>query len=705
MKTNHKKTNIAVDGNVLKIITVDGLEYITDGVYRCLVTEGRYEIKKYRNPSGALVPCLQGNRPAEVVVKLGVPLRYRKNIKSLKEANGRRELLIREDAGCEQRTSLVDTSLNLDQVKDAEAALAQLSVLPPPDWSHGNWSFVQAVEYISRHFKPCRNHKLLTEAVAAFIESKDKEFNRAAATLDSLGVTLRRLVEACPDKCVHEVTEEDLRPLIRRGTQVRSMKRHKSVYSNFFSWCASRERSWTPHNPAKAVELPDRADDVHIPQILPVTTVRQLLAEALKFKGGRLFLFCAVAFGCALRPSEMGRIQARRKILGKDSFHFGPNDIENFIEVIGKCRGWRKVQIPPEFVSCIRQFVEAGYPIIPRNFFNDWTHLRALVGYLGSRGYVPDYIDTKSFEPWVDDFPRHTGGSHHLNRSENEHKTARWMGNSPKMLFGHYDGRPTKSDTVEFYQIPGGLKLPTIADLRASGVPDMATDSELKKLKCPVNRHTTFGLKKVVFEQVRALHLQRFPEAGQPEHKGFTRKSGMWSKRRMLELPPRAELLKLFWTFPLSDLAKKYKVTRATMALIADDHDIPLPPIGHWQQRASGQALNEIPEEVTKAFPDGLPRYVAPVGRNHKLDIPSLAEFFRLVWQYPLFDLAPKLNCSIETLTRTIKRLKLPKPGHSYWRAKPQNRRIPNSISRLLSLEQSELEAELRSITNASSGE
>lgn len=699
MKATSNSSGSGGNDGQLKIIAVDGLEFVTDGRYRCPVIKGRYTIKIFQNPSGKLAPSLQGYRPPKAD---GQSTRYRKNFESLKEADTQRELLLREDAGCEQRTSLVDTSLSLDQIKDAETATAKLAALPPPDWTESGWCLVKAVDYVGRNFKPCRNHKLLPEAVEAFLKNKDAGCNRAAATLDSLNHVLRRLVATCPGKCVHQVTEEDLRPLIRRGTQIKSMRRLKSIHSNFFAWCSGKERSWTPSNPAAAVELPDRTDDVHVPQIMPVADVRELLVQAAKFKGGRLLLFTLVAFGCALRPSEMGRIQARRKVLGKDSFHFGPEAVENYIEVIGKGRQWRKVQMPPEFVAPIRALVEAGYPLIPRNFFNDWTHLRALAGYLGSRGYVPDYIKTDSLKPWVDDYPRHTGGSHHFNRSEHEHKTAKWMGNSPKMLFAHYDGRPSQQDTIEFYQIPATLKLPATAEVDAGKVPDGVTDAELRKLKCPVDRHTTFGLKQTDFDQARAQFRTRHTGTPMPETKGFTRGKGLWTKRRMLDLPPRDELLKLFWTLPLEVLAKRFKVTRATMAKIAGDHSIPLPGIGHWQQRAAGKTMTEIPEEVFQAFPEGLPKYDGTVGRSRKVKIPSLAEFFRLVWQFPLSELAPKLNCSQSTLTRFIKRTRLPWPGHSYWHAKLENRKTPETVKRLLSLDLHKLDSELKIMLNTS---
>ena len=63
--------------------------------------------------------------------------RCRKNFDTLKEADAQHELLIREDANCAQHTSLVETTLHLDQVKDVEFALAKLLLLPAPDHQAG----------------------------------------------------------------------------------------------------------------------------------------------------------------------------------------------------------------------------------------------------------------------------------------------------------------------------------------------------------------------------------------------------------------------------------------------------------------------------------------------------------------------------------------------------------------------------------------
>jgi hypothetical protein len=679
-----------------------------------LETKGGYTIKPYLNPSGEIVLRVEGRRPKAVIQNKGqqsskhrnavgneqdrdgsVSQRFRKNRDTLKEADSLRDQLIREDSNAETRTHLVETELTLDQVKDAETAYRMLSPLPPPDWTNSGWDLVKSVNFILTNFKPCKNVKPLTAAIAAYLEMKDKDCNRRASTLAGLALSLKRLDAACPGKSVHQVTEEELRPLIRRGEKLSSMKRLKSVYVNFFKWCAGKERCWTNHNPAQDVELPERTDETGVPQIVPVAAVQSLLTAALKFKGGRLFLFCVDAFACALRPSELGRIQALLKILGRSSFHFGDKPEDNYIDVVGKPRKRRKVNIPMEFVPFIRVFVEAGYPIIPRNFFNDWTHLRAIVGYLGSVSYLPPGSDPTKLIPWVDDYPRHTGGTHHLNRYENEWKTALWMGNTPKMIFNYYNGLATKSETTEFYKIPTALELPTGEDLRAAGIPDGATDAELRKLCCPVDRANTFGMEKGEFQKARAAYLEQHPQAAIPERKGFTRGNGLWTKRRMLDLPgKREDLIRLVWTNKIEDLATQHKVVRSTMARAIADRTIPAPPKGYWQKRAAGKDV-ELPDEVAKLFPEKLPAYCAPVGRPARIDWPPLAEFFHLLWEKSITEIAEQLRTTNDHVVRRSQTLGLERPGHSHWHRKPERREIPDRIKYLLRLPPEQLGAEL----------
>jgi site-specific recombinase XerD len=664
---------------------IDENGFITDGSYLCPVKKGRYTITIFTNPSGQLRPSLQGYRPKSFNSK-----RVRENdCETLKETDAARDALILEDNNSKDYTRLARTSLSDEDLRDGESALKIISKLPPRDRNGTKWTFESCAEFTKENFKPCENRKLLVPAVDAFITMKDKEAQRAGATLDGIRTNLNSLLKAAPGKYVDEIPPETLKPLIIRGECVSTMKRHKSVFVDFFNWCSKSPRKWITGNPANEIALPDREDNETVPVILPIPDVLALLQNALQFKGGRLFLFCVCAVACALRPAELGRIQALLKVLGTGSFHFGERPDENYISIIGKGRKRRPVIIPPEFAPFIRMFVEAGYPIIPRNFVEDWTLLRATIGFLGTKDKLPRGFDDQALVEWVMDVLRHTAGTHHLNRYDNEFKTALHMGNSPKMIFRHYRGKATQKETEEFYQIPSKLTLPTLAELISAGIPEGATDSELKKLKCPVDRHTTFALKKSEFEKARDAHLKAHPETAIPALRMPAR-----TKRRMLDLPKGDDLKKLFWTVPIHRLAKTKHVACATMALVAKDNGIILPEKGDWQKRAAGIPV-VIPDEIAKLFPDGLPPYIAKVGRRPRVKYPELAECFKLTWQHSQTDLGGILKCSTASVERKIKELKLLVPGHSYWHAKPEHRTIPERIQYLLTLSSEDLRLEL----------
>ena len=46
---------------------IKGVSFVTDGQYKCPEVKGRYAIRLFQNPSGRLIPSLQGYRPKEVL--------------------------------------------------------------------------------------------------------------------------------------------------------------------------------------------------------------------------------------------------------------------------------------------------------------------------------------------------------------------------------------------------------------------------------------------------------------------------------------------------------------------------------------------------------------------------------------------------------------------------------------------------------------
>ena len=130
------------------------------------------------------------------------------------------------------------------------------------------------------------------------------------------------------------------------------------------------------------------------------------------------------------------------------------------------------------------------------------------------------------------------------------------------------------------------------------------------------------------------------------------------------------------------------------MARAISDKNIPVPPKGYWQKRAAGKEV-ELPNEVAKLFPEKLPPYSAPVGRPARVDWPPLAEFFHLLWEKSITEIADKLKTTNANVVRRSQTLGLQRPGHSHWHRKPERRRIPDRIKYLLNLPSDQLGAEL----------
>ena len=396
----------------------------------------------------------------------------------------------------------------------------------------------------------------------------------------------------------------------------------------------AKPQCWTPFNPVKAVAMPRGKDKVARPKILTNAEAFRLLFEAQRFKGGRLFLFVVLGLVAGLRPTEAARIQARRKVLGQSSFRFSTVPESNLVDVVGKNRQDRSVEIPPEFISLIQVYVEAGYPVIPRNFTADWTQLRSLINYVGDRAALPESMFSEELKQWVRDILRKTGITHHISRSKDEEATSLWAGNTPRKIFTHYRKKTTPKNTTDFYNIAAALHQPTIEELRKNGVPEGALRSELMSMEVDPDDPDTFGLEEEDFKAARADYWKRCPEAAKPEPKGPRFRKAAFRKHEQLPLPKdQDELIKLVWTLRVIDLAKKYNVPRDCMSRAVNYRKPPMPWPGYWRQRGTGKDVySRLPTEVKKLFPDGLPPYSGPGWADLEIDWPPLTDFLNMLW-------------------------------------------------------------------------
>jgi hypothetical protein len=381
--------------------------------------------------------------------------------------------------------------------------------------------------------------------------------------------------------------------------------------------------------------------------------------------------------------------------LGISAFHFGDDEDDNYIDVIGKKRKGRPVIIPWEYVPIIKAYVEAGYPMIPEDFEQLWTRLRAEIGYLGSTCLLPASIDLSSLKKrWPRNVHRKTGTTHKFTLTGDEKKTAVWSGDAQdgEVLRGHYTARRNSRETNDFYEIPTQLQVPTIEELSKRPIPPRATDEQLARAHCPVDNPNTFGMKRTEFEIARTAFLSEHPqpaftEKRKPRPKHFFPKIG------------KDEFTRLLWTHKLIDLSEQFEVVPKLIRREAANLKIPLPEKGFWLKRAFNRPVY-IPPQVAALFPSGIVpnHYQSPIKKIVEyphVTWPPLHEFFHLLWEMPQMAIARRLHCSDSKIGVKARQLRLPMPARNYWRLRAQDRHIPDEVQFLLKLAPDQLLIEL----------
>lgn len=515
-----------------------------------------------------------------------------------------REKLVLQDDNSEIRMVSKQTELSIEQLQDAEEAYRRLRELPPPDWKgDAKWTLCRAVRFVSEKFKPTRNPKLLSEGIAEFLDVKQAA-NLRPKTIRELRSTLRNLDKACPGLYIHEVTAVHLRPLSLRGTKKLGWQHRLRNFSAFFKWAKHPQRGYCPENPAEEVFLPDVQDDPSVPKSFDNERALRLFQIAQTFENGCLFLYVLLGTVMALRPTEIGRMEAARqcfgedaaRILGQESITFSNRSEECLVHVLGKCRKRRTIEIIPQWIDLIRVYVQSGFPFVPSDFRKNWDALRRLVGFKIGESSQELNLDVELVD-YDSDMMRHTGLTNHLGLHGKEGETALFGGNSPDVIHSNYKGQATRKRAEVFYALAKKLKLPTIHQLEKGGVPEGATATELRQLGTPIEHHTTYFLSK---EKFQAALAARKAKLGFDPLAQKLRKYGA-NRTCRIKWPPDEDLAELIKFFPETKLAEALNCSAPMIHLRAKARNIPLPGRGYWTKIYQGPKP-VIPQHVQRIF-------------------------------------------------------------------------------------------------------
>jgi hypothetical protein len=192
----------------------------------------------------------------------------------------------------------------------------------------------------------------------------------------------------------------------------------------------------------------------------------------MKYGGPRAAKMIVLIF-CALRPSEV------------DHPDFSVDEYCQVARVPDDTKtGWRFVPISPNAQIMLKVLKERGLLRFGKESYVALAMWRGKLGYHASDTLMRSWLAKQLRKPYkeihvaearrlfrerypfrpefgrnVPDKPRHTGGSYHLTAGQSIEATATFMGNSSKVVKGHYWGKVHIQDVPRFYRIiPGALE-------------------------------------------------------------------------------------------------------------------------------------------------------------------------------------------------------------------------------------------------------
>lgn len=377
-----------------------------------------FKLSSFKNRGGTKSWRVTGTKPDGT--------RVRQNYSDKSEAIRAMADLEAEAAGKPEHRRALRTSLTVEQLADAEAAIQQ--------WGGDGISKVVA------HYKALERRALAKGAslddAFSFFEARFRPETRAISILNArteflasrIGIeestrrnyegSLKLLLKLDPNKHVHAVRVSDLERILSRFTNISSRRSHRRIFSIFFNWCVRHH--YCMEDPCKRLDkLPRETSKI---AILSFGEVKRLLAAALRYQDGAAAAAVAISLFGGLRPSEVADLKAE--------------DIttERIRVTGGKLRRTlkRSVPIPPVLAEWLRLRPFRGLPA-------GWNYkLKVLKAATGAKRWVPDIV-------------RHTSITFQAERDKDEGLTAFNCGTSKAMMDRHYRNTVEDPKQIELF--------------------------------------------------------------------------------------------------------------------------------------------------------------------------------------------------------------------------------------------------------------
>ncbi|MCF7732361.1 MAG: hypothetical protein K9N23_11765 [Akkermansiaceae bacterium] len=326
-----------------------------------------------------------------------------------------------------------------------DAALAAVDKLG------GTYALTEAVEFFLRHHRAPDYTIRVSDALKVFIDEKERDGLRPR-TLAALKRSLERFAEKIHDPFTHEVTHEAVAGYLRQlrtadGMAKASLKfwnNSRNELNGFFAWATEKDRAtsrpFTFENPVAAVRAYSARQVREQQAAKPMTTtpagVRRILGVIMRWRGGALVRYYALAYFAGIRPEEIQRMNGREKEL----INLKTRTI-TIPANISKTRQERQVMISNNLAQWLSRFPA---PVIPTNFRRMNAKVR------------------KHFAISHDE-ARHSFISYHVAVHRSVGDAALQAGNSEAIVKRHYLNLHPREEGAEFFRIVPGKRRAVLA--------------------------------------------------------------------------------------------------------------------------------------------------------------------------------------------------------------------------------------------------
>lgn len=357
-------------------------------------------------------------------------VRHRKHFASRDEAEGCKsawEIKALNEAKVIRTTT---SHLSADQLRDAEAALAQLA---------GRYSLRFAVDWLLQTYRDTLTDKSFADAYPLFLV--DREPHVRGSTIDDYRSTYEKFAKECGSTKLPAIGTGDVVAFLRkRGLSGKAWNNTRADLNAFFEWAMKPSLKWIVSNPVQQVDKFEVARKV--PEIMSSKQVRELFTFLETYTGnpkspleaGCLVPYFSLATFAGIRPAINGGELVRiAKLENRDRVIDLETGVIRISPEVAKTKHVRQIVIQPNLLAWLKHYPLKKFPVLPRNAIDLISEVRAKF----SIGH---------------DVLRHTFISMHVARFRSLGDTALQAGNSESMIKTHYLNLVSPAEAEEFWR-------------------------------------------------------------------------------------------------------------------------------------------------------------------------------------------------------------------------------------------------------------